>query len=154
MSDAQTAYKQDVFPVCLMSIIVLAGLASSIASTSLFPFVAFMMVDLGLVKSVNQAGAYAGFIAGAFMGGRMLSSLPWGVVADRWGRKPVLVISSIAIFGTSILFGLSKSFEMAVLSRLLMGLGNAVTATSKTVIGELVPKRFQSQAMALLEVAW
>lgn len=28
----------------------------------------------------------------AFMLGRALTSVPWGMVADRWGRKPVIII--------------------------------------------------------------
>ena len=146
--------RDDVFPWCEMSIIVLAVLSNAIAITSLFPFMAFMIVDLRLADSINEAGAYAGFVAGAFMGGRMLSSLPWGVVADRWGRKPVLVISAITMFGTSILFGFAESFETAVLARLLLGLGNAMVTTGKTVIAERVPKPFCAQAMAMTDGSW
>ena len=137
-----------------MSIIYLAKITTAIACTSIFPFVSFMIVDLRMVKSINEAGAYAGFVSGVFMGGRMLSSLPWGVVADRWGRKPVLVISAITMFGTSILFGFAQSFETAVLAQLLLGLGNAMATTGKTVIAERVPKPFRAQAMAMLGGSW
>ena len=89
---AQTCNQHDdVFPWRPMIILCLAVLPYSVGITSLFPFVAFMVVDLGLVDSINQAGTYAGYIAGAFMAGRMASSLLWGIVADKWGRKPVLV---------------------------------------------------------------
>ena len=107
-----------------------------------FPFVAFMVVDLGLVNSVNQAGTYAGYICGALMMGRFSSSLLWGIVADKWGRKPVMLISTISVCATSLLFGLAKSFEVAVLSRFLMGFGNAIVGTCKTLVPELVQKAF------------
>ena len=155
MPAAQTCDKQnDVFPWRVMSILCLAQLANSIAFTSLYPFVAFMVVDLGLVNSVNQAGAYAGYICGALMMGRCSSSLLWGIVADKWGRKPVMVISTISICGTSLLFGFAKSFEVAVLSRFLMGFGNATVGTCKTLVPELVQKPFRSRAMALVSGTW
>ena len=146
--------QDDVFPWRVMLIVHVALLTHAIASTSLYPFVAFMVVDLGLVESINEAGAYAGFIAGVFMLGRMCSSILWGVVADKWGRKPVLVLSVASIFGTSILFGLAKSFEVAVLARFLMGFGNAIVATTKTVIPELVPQSVRSRAMASTSGCW
>jgi len=34
---------------------------------------------------------------GAFMLGRALTSVFWGLVADRWGRKPVIVIGLISV---------------------------------------------------------
>ena len=142
------------YPWHLMLIVHVALLADAIAITSIYPFVAFMVLDLGLVESINEAGAYAGFIAGVFMLGRVCSSILWGVVADKWGRKPVLVLSVTSIFGTSILFGLAKSFQVAVLARFLMGFGNAIVATTKTVIPELVPQSFRSRAMASTSGCW
>lgn len=37
------------------------------------------------------------FIGSAFMFGRCLTSILWGIVADRYGRKPVLVIGIITV---------------------------------------------------------
>ena len=142
------------FPWRVMGVLYLALLVHAIAYTSVFPFVAFMVVDLGLVESINEAGTYAGFIAGAMMTGRMFGSTLWGVVADKWGRKPVLVISVSTIFSTSILFGFANSFEVAVFARFLMGFGNAIVATSKTVIPELVPKAHRARAMASTSGTW
>lgn len=144
----------DSFPWRVMGVLYLALLVHAIAYTSVFPFVAFMVVDLGLVDSINEAGTYAGFIAGAMMTGRMFGSALWGVVADKWGRKPVLVISVSSIFSTSILFGFANSFEVAVFARFLMGFGNAIVATSKTVIPELVPKTHRARAMASTSGIW
>ena len=145
--------KEDDFPWRVMAVINLAVLANAIAITSLFPFVAFMIVDLGRVDSINGSGAYAGFIAGAFMTGRMSASVPWGLIADKWGRKTVLLISMSIIFGTSILFGLARSFEVAVLARFLMGFGNA-GGTIKTVAAELVAKPLQPRVMAYMSGCW
>ena len=116
--------QNDAFPWRVMSIISLAALSHSISITSLYPFIAFMVVDLGLVDSINEAGAYAGYIAGVYMTGRFCSSVLWGIIADTWGRKPVMVIGVASIGATSVMFGLAKSFAVAILSRFLMGFMN------------------------------
>ncbi|XP_068483430.1 uncharacterized protein [Phaseolus vulgaris] len=77
---------------------------------------------------------------------RCLTSLLWGAIVDRIGRKPVILagIISVVIFNT--LFGLSKSFWMAILTRFLLGcfngfLGpvrNCISTTSHVVIGLII----------------
>ena len=146
--------QDDAFPWRVMSILSLAALSHSISITSLYPFIAFMVVDLGLVDSINQAGAYAGYIAGVFMTGRFCSAVLWGIIADKWGRKPVMVIGVISIGAMSIMFGLARSFEVAILSRFLMGFMNAIVPIGKTLVAELVQKPFRPRAMALWTGTW
>lgn len=49
----------------------------------------------------------------ALLIGRMVSALFWGVVADRYGRRPVLFIALGCIAVFSIAFGFSTSFWAA-----------------------------------------
>jgi MFS family permease len=39
--------------------------------------------------------------------GRALTSVAWGMVADRYGRKPVIVIGTIAVLVLTTIFQLS-----------------------------------------------
>ncbi|XP_020240913.1 protein ZINC INDUCED FACILITATOR-LIKE 1-like [Asparagus officinalis] len=67
----------------------------------------------------------------SYMLGRALTSLVWGMVADRWGRKPVILnglISSV-IFNT--LFGLSVNFWMAIVTRFFLGAMSDLLGTIK-----------------------
>ncbi|TVU22584.1 hypothetical protein EJB05_32294, partial [Eragrostis curvula] len=73
---------------------------------SLFPFMYFMIRDLHIAKDEKDIGFYAGFVAkqqnrvvyvdiaidkgASYMFGRALSSVIWGMVADKHGRKPVI----------------------------------------------------------------
>jgi MFS family permease len=82
------------FPVLVMAVLSTAVLASAISISNLFPYVGFMVIDMGLAKDANSAGNYAGFIASAMMCGRFISSYYWGQTADRVGRKPVLMIGT------------------------------------------------------------
>ena len=48
----------------------------------------------------------------------------WGTIADRKGRKPVIIVSVILVGLTSAIFGFSVSYEMAIITRFLVGLTN------------------------------
>lgn len=46
------------------------------------------------------------------------------MISDRKGRKPVLIVSSLCMGLSTLMFGFSVNFAMAVLSRFLQGLAN------------------------------
>ena len=49
-------------------------------------------------------------------------SYMWGVLADRRGRKPIILVSSVCVAISTIAFGFSVNFAMAVVMRVLMGI--------------------------------
>ncbi|ESW05359.1 hypothetical protein PHAVU_011G173100 [Phaseolus vulgaris] len=55
--------------------------------------------------------------------GRCLTSLLWGTIADRIGRKPVIIIGIISV----------KSFWMAVIVRFLLGSLNCLFGPVKPI---------------------
>jgi MFS family permease len=129
------------FPYLPVSFSCLGMLAHSVAFTSPLPFVAFMIVDFHMTDNLDEAGYTAGWITGMFMVGRALAGIPWGMAADRFGRKTCLCLSMFNVFFLNILFGFSTNFYMAAGSRFLLGLGNGFMAISKTYISEVVQCR-------------
>jgi MFS family permease len=111
----------EVFPLFAMAILATAVFASAISLSGLFPYVGFMVIYLGKAKDEDEAGYYSGYIASAMMFGRLVSSFWWGQVADRWGRKPVVIIGCLSIATFSVTFGCSSTFQFALLSRFLLG---------------------------------
>ena len=127
------------FPTMATFSVGVAMFANNIAMSNLFSYAGFLVVHLRVVKSKEEAGFYAGFLASSFMIGRTLSAYFWGLLADRYGRKPVLVMGCIfsAIF--QVLFGFSTNFGFCVAFRFCLGFFNAIAGTAKTVASELVP---------------
>ncbi|XP_006594344.1 protein ZINC INDUCED FACILITATOR-LIKE 1 isoform X2 [Glycine max] len=115
--------------------------------SSLFPFLYFMVRDFNIAKTEADISSYAGYVGSAFMFGRCLTSVMWGIVADRYGRKPVIVIGIIVVVIFNTLFGLSTSFWMAVIMRFLLGSLNGLLGPVKAYATELF--REEHQALGL-----
>ncbi|KAL5994801.1 hypothetical protein ACLOJK_024858 [Asimina triloba] len=95
-----------------LSYIFIAVLCAALPISSLFPFLYFMLIgkvnywsavvllrgfyvsedgsirDFHVAKTEQDIGYYAGYVGSAFMIGRAMTSVFWGIVADRYGRKP------------------------------------------------------------------
>lgn len=135
------------YPWFNMMVLASAVLASAVSLSGLFPYVGFMVVDLGAAKNEDEAGFYSGFIASGMMAGRFVSSVPWGRIADKYGRKPALISGCISISVFSILFGFSSSLYTAVFARFFLGLFNPVWGIAKALVSELVAPQYEARAM-------
>ncbi|CAK8561172.1 unnamed protein product [Lathyrus sativus] len=135
-------------------IIWMVVLSSTLPASSLFPFLYFMIRDFNIAKSEADISYYAGYVGSSFMLGRTLTSVLWGMVSDRYGRKPVMVIGvfSVVIFNT--LFGISTSFWMAVITRFLLGCLNGAIGPTKAYATEIFREEHQALGLSTVSVAW
>ncbi|KAK1362695.1 Major facilitator [Heracleum sosnowskyi] len=122
--------------------------------SSLFPFIYFMVQDFKIAKQEEDISYYAGFVGSSYMLGRALTSVFWGKVADRYGRKPVIIIgtSTIVIFNT--LFGLSINYWMAVITRFLLGSLNGLLGPIKAYTCEIFPEEHHALGLSVVAAAW
>ncbi|KAJ2667535.1 hypothetical protein GGH99_006653, partial [Coemansia sp. RSA 1285] len=70
------------------------------------------------------------------------------------GRRPVILIGLVGNLLTFVLFGVSKSFTWAMVSRSLNGLFTGNTIAIKSVIAEISDHTNRSQMMAMLPLMW
>ncbi|KAF3536545.1 hypothetical protein F2Q69_00018772 [Brassica cretica] len=110
--------------------------------------------DLNIAKKEEDIGFYAGFVGCSFMVGRTLTSVIWGIVADRYGRKPVILIgiASVVIFNT--LFGLSVNFLMAIITRFCLGSFNGLLVPIKAYAMETIRDEYHGLALSTVSTAW
>ncbi|KAJ0046017.1 hypothetical protein Pint_05487 [Pistacia integerrima] len=72
-------------------------LTEALSVSSLFPFLYFMIRDFHIAKREEDIGYHAGFVGSSFMIGRALTSVLWGVVAEHYGRKPIILSGTISV---------------------------------------------------------
>ncbi|TYI29464.1 hypothetical protein ES332_A05G318500v1 [Gossypium tomentosum] len=123
-------------------------LCTALPISSLFPFLYFMIRDFHIAEREEDIGSYAGYVGSAFMLGRALTSVSWGIFADRYGRKPVIIMgtTSVVIFNT--LFGLSVNFWMAVITRFLLGSLNGLLGPIKAYAVEIFRDEYQALGLS------
>eukprot|EP01059_Diplonema_ambulator_P026419 TRINITY_DN4370_c0_g1_i1.p2 TRINITY_DN4370_c0_g1~~TRINITY_DN4370_c0_g1_i1.p2 ORF type:complete len:443 (+),score=139.21 TRINITY_DN4370_c0_g1_i1:1625-2953(+) len=132
----------------------LALLSSATSITVLFPFLKFMIQDMGIPE--KDAGPYVGLVASMFMAGRASTSVLWGMFADRYGRKPPVLISLASLAILAPLFGVSNTVAMAAVLRFISGSLNSIIGIGKVVANEIAsncPVQ-QARAMSMVSFAW
>ena len=90
--------------------------------------------------TVETAGPYAALLATSFMIGRTVAAVPWGGLADVYGRKWVLIASLLGSGLSSLWFGMCSRYGGiggAVVARGVMGALNSTVGVSKTMASEL-----------------
>jgi len=90
----------------------------------LSPLLPSYAASLGLSKSA------VGILAGAFATGVLVAALPSGILASRVGLRATLLLGLALTGVTSVVFGLSATWSLLVLTRLAAGLGSACSWTA------------------------
>ena len=138
-------------PMKQMFMIGLVTFIEMIQFGMLFPFVYFMVKDFNVTDDPRQLGRYVGLIASSFSIAQFFTSLPWGWISDRVGRRPVILIGMAGNAITCILFGASKTFWFALTMRSACGLLNGTVGVTKSMIGEMTDSTNRGLAFAIWE---
>jgi len=132
-------------------IIFLAQLASAVGFSTIFPFLPLYVAELG-----SSTGLKLEFLAGAVFSAQaltmMLASPFWGVLADRYGRKVMVVRANAGGAISILLMAFVQSAEQLVLLRALQGLLSGVISANNALIASIAPRRHTGFAMGLLQV--
>ena len=108
----------------------------------------FVQDDFGL--SSHQTEVFASAMNSAAIFGALVS----GFLADRFGRKPALFISSCMFALGSILMAVAQTYDALVFSRYIQGFGvGAGLLISPMFISEVSPKQFRGALVTLSEVS-
>lgn len=91
---------------------------------SIFPYVYYMVSSYHITSDDKQIALYAGMVTSAFALAEFSTSVIWGRLSDKVGRKPIL-LTGLAGTGISMLaFGFAPNLPTALIARALGGLLN------------------------------
>ncbi|KAF5002590.1 hypothetical protein FGRMN_274 [Fusarium graminum] len=124
-----------------------ARVIEPIAFFSIFPFIAQMVEKNGHVPRTD-VGFYSGLIESLFSLTQMLVLLSWSRLADRIGRKPVLIITLLGTAIGPVLFGMSKTIGQMIVFRCLAGVFSGSGLVIRTMISELSTPETQARAFS------
>lgn len=121
-----------------------------------------VMVGYGLVlpimpfyiQNLGAGGSELGWLMSTYSLMQLIFAPIWGILSDRWGRKPILCIGIFGYAITLLFFGLATKFWMLFLARSLSGiLSSATMPTAMAYIGDNTTETERSGGMGKLGAA-
>lgn len=114
----------------------------------------FRRLTGGLNQAFLVAVLFGGFLGGLYSFLQFVSSPFWGRISDRFGRRPVLLVTTAGTALSYLVWIFAGGFWVLILARLLGGLmaGNIAVATAS--VADITDSRNRSKGMALIGVAF
>ena len=101
----------------------------------------FDITDLPLMQGIAMTTALVGCLAGAMVA---------GAAADRYGRKPLLMLSAVLFTVSAVATGLFNDFILFNIARFIGGIGIGVaSALSPMYIAEVSPAEIRGRMVSL-----
>ena len=118
------------------------------------PVVSWMIEnEVSFMAGAPMPHALGGVIGGMFFAGYMLTQFPAGYLGDKYGRKPLIVISAVWSGVATFLTGLASTLSAFVAARVLTGLGEgAYYSNDRALIHAVTPPEKRGMGMGVVFV--
>ena len=131
----------------------------------IMPIFLIVLVDLlGLTIIIPLLPLYAtsfgadptmiGLLSAAYPVMQFVGAPILGRLSDRYGRKPILIISQVGTLAGFLLLGFANTLAVLFLSRLIDGLSGANIATAQAIIADSTTEKTRTQGLGLLGAAF
>ncbi len=131
----------------------------------ILPIFVIVLVDLlGLTIIIPLLPLYAtafgaspvviGLLAAAYPTMQFLGAPILGRLSDKYGRKPVLVVSQIGTFLGFLLLASANALWLLFVSRLIDGISGANIATAQAAISDSTTEKTRTQGLGLIGAAF
>ena len=108
----------------------------------------------GLQQAFGSSKAELGFEVASMLLGCAIGAFFAGRLADRWGRRSVLIISAVLFLLSAIGAGAASSSLMFIIARVLGGFAvGAASVMSPAYIAEVAPARYRGRLATVQQIA-
>lgn len=115
----------------------------------------FMVLPVFTLYAQQLQGAtplLVGLAIGIYGLFQALFQIPFGVLSDRWGRKPIILAGLLIFAGGSLIAGLSGSIIFMIIGRALQGIG-AIGSTILALMADLTSEEQRTKSMAIAGIS-
>lgn len=105
-------------------------------------------------KELGAENYQVGLIAMSFPIMNFLFAPFWGSLSDRYGRRPIILISVLITGLAYLLFSQTVNLWLLLLSRLLAGMGSANLSVAQAYIADITPPQQRAKSMGLIGAAF
>jgi DHA1 family tetracycline resistance protein-like MFS transporter len=119
----------------------------------IIPILPKLILEFSSGDSARAATLY-GLFAVAFAGMQFLASPVLGALSDRFGRRPVILLSNLGLGLDYILMALAPSLWWLLVGRLLAGITAASITTANAYIADVTPPEKRAAGFGILGAAF
>ncbi|KAL6154429.1 hypothetical protein ACJQWK_02035 [Exserohilum turcicum] len=138
-------------------VLALARLSEPLTQTSLGSYLYYQLQSFDPSLSESKISYQAGIIGAVFPATQFLTAMLWGRFSDSesGGRKRAIYLGLVGTMLSTIGFGFSHNFAMAVFFRSMAGILNGNAGVMRTMISEIIKeKKYQSRAFLLMPMTF
>lgn len=133
-------------------IILVAQMFTSMGFSLIFPFLPLYINELDTVLGFGTE-ILSGLVFSSQALAMALVSPLWGAIADRYGKKPMVVRAMIGGAVTVLLMGFVKTVEQLIFLRICQGLLSGVISATSALTASFAPRDKSGFVMGSLQVA-
>src|SRR5579859_7374738 len=148
-SEASYAERNSAYWRRNLAVGVFGSFTTLVSLSMLLPFLPLYVQQLG-VTSQAAIVQWSGVAFGATFLGTAVTAPLWGRLADRYGRKPMLVRAAVGMAIVMSLIGMAHNVTELVVLRLLAGLIGGYASASIVMIGTQAPRERAGWALGIL----
>jgi MFS family permease len=130
---------------------VIGSFTTLVSLSMLLPFLPLYVEQLG-IGSPSAIVQWSGVAFGATFFGTAITAPLWGHLADRYGRKPMLVRAAIGMAVVMSLIGMAHSIVELVVLRLLAGLVGGYASSAMVMVSTQAPRERAGWALGILSM--
>ncbi|MDE2951866.1 MAG: MFS transporter [Chloroflexota bacterium] len=134
-----------------LGIVFAAQFFSAIGFSMVFPFLPLYIESLGSRLALSTE-ALAGLVIAVQSVTMMIAAPIWGVVADRFGRKKMILRAMVGGGIFMILMGFVQSAEQLILLRALQGMVTGTVSANNALVAASAPRERVGFAMGALQL--
>ncbi|RVE67903.1 hypothetical protein OJAV_G00086430 [Oryzias javanicus] len=110
-------------------------------------------VGIPMEKKYNTV-LFGGLIGSLFSLLQFLSSPVTGVLSDRHGRRPLLILTTVGLISSYVVWAVSRSFNMFLLFRVIGGICKGNVSLCTAIVADLPCPKARNKGMAMIGIAF
>ncbi|WP_370931831.1 MFS transporter [Bartonella sp. DGB1] len=136
-----------------MALIFMTVLIDSIGIAIIVPILPMLLQEL-TGNTISEAVVYGGFLITSYAIMQFLFAPLVGAVSDKWGRRPILLLSAITFAIDNLICALAGSYLLLLIGRILSGISGASYTACMAYVADVSNEKNITKNFSRIEVAF
>jgi MFS transporter, DHA1 family, tetracycline resistance protein len=112
------------------------------------------LIESFLGGNVSDAAVWYGWFATAFMAMQFFFTPVQGALSDRFGRRPIILLSNLGLGLDFLMMALVNSLPLLFIGRIVSGITAASFSTANAYVADVTPPEKRAQSFGMIGMAF